>query len=78
MDINDHYVAQFLNVDALEETNQRITSWRLSLRDSRIDRLDDDGMADMILYHAVSASPSPWLARLLTTNFTVGSFLWVS
>ncbi|KAJ4137459.1 hypothetical protein NW768_003046 [Fusarium equiseti] len=56
MDIHDHYVAQFLKVDALEEMNQRITSWRLSLGDSRIDRVDDDGMVDMILYHALALS----------------------
>nr|CEG04011.1 unnamed protein product [Fusarium clavum] len=56
MDIHDRYVAQFLHVDALEETNQRITSWRLSLKDSRIDRADNDGLADMILYHALALS----------------------
>ncbi|RBR23500.1 uncharacterized protein FIESC28_03682 [Fusarium coffeatum] len=61
MEIHDHYVASLLkgfelNLDALEETNQRITSWRLSLKDSRIDRVDDDGMVDMIIYHALALS----------------------
>ena len=83
MEIHDHYVAlplrgYELNWDTFEETNQRITSWRLSLRDSRTDRVDDDGMVDMILYHAVSALPNRWLTQLLTTTFIVGFFLWVS
>ncbi|KAF5680807.1 c6 transcription factor [Fusarium heterosporum] len=40
----------------LNTANQQIDSWRLRLKNWKRDRVDDDGMVDTILYHALGVS----------------------
>ncbi|CAJ0545415.1 Ff.00g088880.m01.CDS01 [Fusarium sp. VM40] len=65
--IRDRYMIPLLHgcgkVDPnlLVNANQDINAWRFSIRDWKLQRVDEDGMLDTILYHALVVSHGLWI-----------------